>query len=152
VGADTKEHTEVDAEGTDVGTGLDVHAEDGESASLVKVEELRRVDGTDTELTLDGRDEGRALEESTSESLETADNVGLLDLAVEAGDGDISLTGTLLGLDETRRAVKAHDQAASDLGVKGTRTTSLLNLEDTLDPADNLVARRVGGLVEVLEG
>jgi hypothetical protein len=37
---------------------------------VVELEQLGLVDGTDTELTLDSRDQRRALEKSTSQGLE----------------------------------------------------------------------------------
>jgi hypothetical protein len=67
VGADTEEETQVDTEGTDVGTGLARDPEDAEVAVVVELDELGLVNGTDTELTLDGRDQGRTLEQSTGE-------------------------------------------------------------------------------------
>jgi hypothetical protein len=87
------------------------------------------VDGTDTELTLDGRNERWSLEESTSQGLEGARKLRLASrqLVVHANDANILLSSSLLRLDETGRAIDADDEAASDLGVKGTAVASLLN-------------------------
>jgi hypothetical protein len=51
---------------------------------------------------------------------------------VETDDADILLTSTLLRLDKTSSAVNADNQAASDLGIEGTRVTGLLNAATTL--------------------
>ena len=59
------------------------------------------------------------------------------------------LTSTLLGLDETGCTVNADQETSSDLGVKSTRVTGLLDSQHPPDPSNNLVGRRVGGLVKV---
>lgn len=81
------------AEGTDVGSSLARDPEDTEVALVVELDELGLVDGTDTELTLDGRDEGRALEEGSGEGFEAASE-GLLGLegGVEADNADVLLS------------------------------------------------------------
>lgn len=69
--ANSEEETQVDAESTDVGTGFARDPEDAEVTVVVELDELGLVDGTDTELTLDSRDQGRTLEEGTSEGWES---------------------------------------------------------------------------------
>lgn len=127
VAADTEEETQVDAQGTDVGTGLAADPEDTQVAVVVELDELALVDGSDTELALDGGDQGRALEEGTGQGLEGAGELGLAagELVVKADDGNVLLTGTLLGLDEAGGAVDADNQAAGNLGIEGTTVTSL---------------------------
>lgn len=127
VAADTEEKTQVDAEGTDVGTSLAADPEDTEVAVIVKLNQLALVDRSDTELTLDGGDERGTLEQGTGEGLESAGELGLAarQLVVEADDGNIFLSGALLGLDEAGGTVNADNQAASDLGIEGTTVTSL---------------------------
>jgi len=140
----------VHTHGTHVGTGLASNPEDGQVAVVVKLDQLGLVDGTDTELTLDGRDQRRALEESTGQGLEGLGELLLrLDGVVEAEDADVLLTGTLLGLDQAGGAVNADNQASSDLGVEGAGVTGLLDTENAADPGDDLVGGRVGGLVQV---
>lgn len=91
--SDTEEETKVDAEGTDVGTGLARDPEDAEVAVVVELDELAVVDGTDAELTLDGGDEGRTLEEGSGEGLDGAGELLLrLEGAVETEDADVLLT------------------------------------------------------------
>lgn len=129
VSTNTEQKTQVDAESTDVGTGLAADPEDTELPLIVELVELALVDGTDTELALDGGDERGTLEESTSEGLEGTRELGLAagELVVQADDADVLLTSTLLRLDETGRAVNADDQATSDLGIEGSRVTGLLD-------------------------
>jgi hypothetical protein len=128
VGADTEKKTQVDTEGTDVGTSLTADPEDTEVALVVELVVLALVDGTDTELALDGRDKRGALEERTGQGLQSANELGLAtgDLVVETDHTDILLTGTLLGLDQAGGTVNADDQTTGDLGIKGTTVTSLL--------------------------
>ena len=151
VTADTEEETKVNTEGTDVGTSLARDVEDGELALVVELEELARVDGTDTELPLDGGDKRRTLEERTSEGLKCAGELGLStrELAVQTEDCNIFLSGALLALHEAGRAVDANNQTSSDLGVESTGVTSALNAEHALEPGDDFVRGRVRGLVEV---
>lgn len=116
----------------------------------VILKELTFVDGPDAELTFDGRDQGRALEDGASEGLEGASDLGDVgNSGVEAGDADVFLACTLLGLDEASGAVNTDDEVAGDLGVEGTGVAGLLDFEEALDPGDDLMGGRVGGLVEV---
>jgi hypothetical protein len=128
VGTDTEEETKVNTESTDVGTSLTADPEDTKVTLVIELVELALVDGTDTELTLDSRDERRTLEERTSQGLQSAAELSLAtgNLVVETNDTDVLLTGTLLGLDQTGGTVNADDQTSSDLGIKGTTVTSLL--------------------------
>jgi hypothetical protein len=128
VGTDTEEETKVNTESTDVGTSLTADPEDTKVTLVIELVELALVDGTDTELTLDSRDERRTLEERTSQGLQSAAELSLAtgNLVVETNDTDVLLTGTLLGLDQTGGTVNADNQAASDLGVESTTVTGLL--------------------------
>ena len=63
--------------------------------------------------------------------------------------GNVLFTSALLGLHQSCSVVDAHDEAASDLWIEGTRVTSLVHLEDLLDPGDNLMGGWVGWLVKV---
>lgn len=129
VGTDTEQQTQVHAQGTDISTSLAADPENTEVAVVVELDELALVDGSDAELALDGRDQGRTLEQSTSQGLEGAGELGLAtgQLVVEADDSNIFLSGTLLRLDETGGAVNADNQTSSDLGIEGTAVAGLLN-------------------------
>jgi hypothetical protein len=151
VGADAEEKTKMDTESTDIGTGLARHPKDTEVAVIVKLDKLALVDGADTELTLDGGNKRRALEQRTGEGLEGLGESSLAagHLVMETDNANVLLSGTLLGLDETGSTINTDNQAASDLGIEGTGVASLLNTEHALEPGDNLVGRGVGGLVKV---
>lgn len=88
---------------SDVGSSLTAHPEYTQVSVIVELEALGLVDGSYTEDTLDGRDQWRALEESTGEGLEGALELGLtaLNCSVEADDTDVLLSSTLLGLNKT---------------------------------------------------
>lgn len=128
VSADTKEQTQVDTECTDISTSLTAYPEDTEMALVVELVVLALVDSTDTELTLDGRNQRRTLEERTSEGLQSANELGLStrNLVMETNDTDILFTSTLLGLHQTGGTVNTDDETSGDLGIKGTTVTSLL--------------------------
>jgi hypothetical protein len=127
--ADTEEKTEMHTQCTDVGSSFAAHPEHAQLPLVVELVQLALVNGTDTELTLDGRNERWSLEKSTGEGLEGARKLRLASgqLVVHANDADILLSGSLLRLDETGRAIDADDEAASDLGIKGTAVASLLD-------------------------
>jgi hypothetical protein len=127
VATDTEKETQVNTEGSNISTSLAADPEDTEVSVVVELDELALVNGSDTKLTLDGRDQRGALEERTGKGLESAGELGLAagQLVVKADDSHILLSGTLLGLDETSGTVNANDQAASDLGIEGTTVSSL---------------------------
>jgi hypothetical protein len=116
------------AERTDICTSFAADVEDGEMAVIVEFEELLAVNGTDTKLTLDGRNERRALEEGAGQDFQGARELCLATgkLVVEANNGDILLSCTLLRLDETGCPVNANDKAASNFGIESSAVPGLL--------------------------
>jgi hypothetical protein len=151
VSTDTQQETKVDTECTDVGTSLARNPEDTELSLIVELVEVALVDGSDTELSLDGRNKRRTLEESTSEGLEGTGELLLAtgELVVKSDDTDVLLTGALLGLDQAGGAVNTDNQTSSDLGIESTGVTSTLATENALDPGNDFVRRGVGRLVKV---
>ena len=133
-------------------TGEATYVEDAELLLRIVLDQLGLVDGTDTELTLDGSNQRRTLEESTSELLQSLLELGLaLDGVVEADDGDVLLTGGLLALDGTSSTIDTDDETASDLGIQGAAVAGSLASQDALDPGDDLVGGGIGRLVEMDE-
>ncbi|URE22934.1 hypothetical protein MUK42_17056 [Musa troglodytarum] len=150
VPSDAKDQTEMDAEGTNIGSSLAGDPEDNQVPVGVVLKQLALVDSPDAELTLDGGDERGPLEDGTGEGLEGASDLGDVgDSGEKAGDADVLLACALLGLDKAGGAVDADDEVAGDLGVQGAAVASLLSAEDAFDPSDHLMGGRVGGLVEV---
>mmetsp|Transcript_57746 Transcript_57746/g.101452 ORF Transcript_57746/g.101452 Transcript_57746/m.101452 type:complete len:376 (+) Transcript_57746:317-1444(+) len=146
----TGQQTQVHAQGTDVRTGLARHPEHAQVARGIILEHLGLVDGTDTQLTLDGGDQRRALEEGAGQGVHRLVQLaGVLQRSVQSHHTNVFLTSALLGLDQARGAVNAHNEAASHLGIKGATVTSLLHSHDALDPSDHFVTTRIGGLVQV---
>ena len=131
VATDTEKETQVNTECSDVGTSLTADPEDTEVSVVIELDELALVNGSDTELTLDGRDQRGTLEERTGEGLKSAGELSLAtgQLIVEANNSNILLSGTLLGLDKTSGAVNADNQATGNLGIKSTAVTCLLASE-----------------------
>ena len=150
VTTDSEEETEVDTERADVGSGLAAHPEDGQVALVVELDHLGLVDGADAEVPLDGSDQRGPLEEGTGQGLHSLVQLLLVvERVVQAEDGHVLLTSTLLRLDQARGPVDAHNQAASDLGIQGSTVSGLFTPENLLDPRDDLVGGRVGRLVKV---
>lgn len=151
VRTDTEQKSQVDTECSDVSAGLTADPEDTEVAVVVELNKLGLVDGSDTELTLNGRDQGGSLEQGTGKELEDASKLcpAARDLVVEAHNGNIFLSGSLLGLDETGGTVNADNETTSDLGIKSTTVAGLLGSEHALDPSDDFVGGGVRGLIEL---
>lgn len=109
MGADSEEQTKMDTECSDIGTGLARNPEDTEVAVIVELDELALVNGADTELALDGRDQGGALEQGACEGLKGRGKGSLAasNLVMETDNATVLLTSSLLGLDESGGAVDA---------------------------------------------
>ncbi len=119
-----KNVADVNALSSDVGTGLARNPEDTHISLLVVVEELALIDGTNTELLLDGRDQRRSLEDGADQARESLLNcLNLLDVLVKLEDSDVLLTSGLLSLNQTSSVVDAGNEATCDLGIEGTRVT-----------------------------
>lgn len=129
VGTNTKQQTQVHTQGSDIGTSLAAHPEDTQVAVIVKLNQLALVDGSDTQLSLDGGNQRRALEQGTGEGLEGAGELGLAarQLVMETDDGNVLLSGSLLGLDQSSRSIDTDNQTSRDLGVEGAAVTGLLS-------------------------
>jgi len=122
--AAAKNVADVNALSSDVGTGLARNPKDTHISLLVVVEELALVDGTNTELLLDGRDQRRSLEDGADQAGESLLNsLDLLDVLMKLEYGDVLLTSGLLSLNQTSGVVDASNEATCDFGIEGTRVT-----------------------------
>src|SRR3989338_7946131 len=160
VATGSQEQADVDAKGADVGAGLAGDPKDAEILGVVELEQLALVDGADAEAALHGGDEGRALEEGSSERLDGAGQVLLgggrvegqfveRERVVEADDADVLLSSRLLRLDQAGGPVHAHDQATRHLGVQRAGGASLLYLEDSANPRRHLVTAWITGFIQI---
>jgi len=70
VTSNSQQQSQVNTKSSNVGTGFTADPEDSEVTVIVEFDELTVVDGTDTKLTFDGRDERRSLEESSGEGFD----------------------------------------------------------------------------------
>lgn len=147
----TKQESHVHAERPDICAGLAADPEDTEVAVIVKLNELGLVDGSDTELSLDGGNQRRSLEQGAGEQLEDSCKLCLAarDLIVKSHYRHVLLSGTLLGLDESRGSVNANNKTARDFGIEGTAVAGLVHTEHSLYPGNNFVRGWVGGFIEL---
>ena len=101
--------TEMNAESSNVGTRLARDPEDGKVTIIVEAVSLGLKDGAYSKLTLDGRDQRGALEQSTGKGLEglAKGKLSTENSVMESNDADIALASALLGFDEASRAVNA---------------------------------------------
>lgn len=114
----SKDVADVNTHGTHVSAGLAGNPEDTHIALLVVVKHLGLVDGADTELLLDGGDQGRSLEDGASQGHQgLLDLLDLVNVLVELEDGDVLLTSGLLSLNQAGSIVNAGNQATGDLGI-----------------------------------
>jgi len=140
----------MDAHCSNVGSRLAGYPEYAHVPLLVELEQLGLVDGPDSQLFLDGRNERRPLEAGAGERVERLlDLLGLVHLAMELDDRDVLLTCGLLSLDEPGGVVQASNQAASDFWIEGATMARLTYLEKLLGPGHNFVRTRIRWLVEV---
>lgn len=149
-----EQQTHVYTQSSDVRASLAADPEDTEVAVVVELNQLRFVDGSDTELTLDGGDQGRSLEEGAGEELEDASKLGLAagNLVVEPHNRNVLLSGSLLRLDKSGGSVDAHDQASCDFGVEGTAVAGLFYAQHALHPSNDLVGGGVRWFVQLRKG
>jgi len=134
----------MDTEGSNISSSFARNPEDSHVSLLVILDELALIDGSNSEFLLDSRDEWRSLEDSSSECLQSLLKLlYFVNLSMELDNGDVLLTGRLLGLDESSGVVDASNEAPSDLRIQSTTMTGLLNLQDSLDPSNDFMRRRV---------
>lgn len=111
----------------DVGSSLTTDPKDPKMTVVVELQQFDFMDGSDTELTLDGGYQRGTLEKGTSKGLKGPLDLLLgLHLIVKAENTDILLSGTLLGLDQTGGTIDTNNQTSSDLGIKGTAVSSFI--------------------------
>lgn len=148
--SNTQQQTQVHTERSDICSRLTRHPEDTEVSVVVVLDQFRLVNRPDSQLPLDGGDQRWSLEKRTSKGLErTGKGLFAANLVVESDDTDVLLSGSLLGLDKTSGSVDTDNQASGNLRVERSRVTGLLHAENTLEPGNNFVRGRVGGLVKV---
>jgi len=146
----SEEVTEMDTEGTDVGSGLTRDPQNTEVSLFIVLNELELVDLSDSQFLLDSGNQRGSLETGSGELVESTLNfVNFIDGGMELEDTHVLFTGGLLGLDESGGVLNADNEASSDLGIESSTVTGLLDFEDLLDPSNDLMGRGVGGLVKV---
>jgi len=150
VSAASEDVADMHAKGSHVGTSFAAEPEDTHIALHIVIEELALIDGSHTELLLDGGNQRGSLEDGAGKLEEGLFNLlDLLNVLMELDDSDVLFTCGLLGLDEAGSVVDAGDEATGDLGVEGAGVTGLVDLENALDPCNDLVGGGVGWLVKV---
>lgn len=124
-----KKQTKMDAQCPNVCAGFTADPENTEMTVVVKLDQLALIDGADAQLSLDGRDDRRSLEECASKVLNRSRHLRLAarQLVVEPNDGNIFLSSALLGFDQTSCAIAADYETACDFGIEGTAMSSFLD-------------------------
>lgn len=138
VATNSEKETKMDAQRSDIGTSLAADPEHTQVSVIVKFDELALVDGSDTQLTLDGRDQRWALEQGTGHCLKGFGELRLAtgQLVVQANDGNVLLACALLGLDQAGGTVNADNQAPRHLGIQSTAVAGLLDAIPRLQSAN----------------
>lgn len=90
----------MNAERPDISSRFTANPEDSQVTIIVEFVKLALVDGTDTELSLDRRNQWRPLEESSSQGLESPRELRLSsgEFIVKTDDANILLSSALLRL------------------------------------------------------
>jgi len=150
VSTTTQKVTEMHAKSSDVSASLARNPENAEVAFVIVLNQLGFVYGSDTQLLLDGRNQRWSLETRTSQGIKGLFELfDIVQLLMELDHSDVLLARRLLGLDQSRCVVDADDEASCDLGVEGARVASLIDVEDLLDPGDNLVGGWIRRFVKI---
>jgi hypothetical protein len=150
VPSSAQEKAKVNTKGSDIGAGFTANPEDPQMPLRVIFVQLAFIDRSHTKPSLHGRDQRRALEESTSKAFDGGrEKVGVGDIVVQTNNSNVFLTGALLGLDQTSRSINANNKATSNSRIKSARVASLLDTEDFLHPSNNFVRRGIGRLIQV---
>lgn len=107
VSSDSEKETHMNAECSDVGSGLAGDPEDSESLFLIVLEQLGVIDGSDSEFSLDGRDEGWFLEDGSEERFKGLSQLNLgLDFSVQSDNTNVLFSGSLLTLNKSGSSVQ----------------------------------------------
>lgn len=96
---------------------------------IIELVKLALVDGSNAQLSLDGGNKRRALEEGTGESFESAGELSLSSrkFVVKPDDTHVLLSCSLLGLDETSSAVDADNKTSRDFRIKRSTMAGFLD-------------------------
>lgn len=142
--------TEVNTLSSDISSGFARNVEDSHVLLSVEIEKFGPVDSSNSQSLGDSGDKRGSLEDGTLQLGESSLELGLsFDGSVKLEDSNVLFSSRLLGLHESSGSIQADDEASSNLRVESSRMSSLLGLQDLLDPSDNLMGRGVGRLVEV---
>lgn len=122
MGGNTEFQTDVDTESSDVGTGLALDPKQTESVFFIIFDKSIFIDGSNSEFSLDGSDDGWLLEAWTSKGIKSLDDSCFtsLDLVMESNDTDILFTGLLLSLSQSSSSVNTDDQTARNFRIQST--------------------------------
>ena len=142
--------TDMNAKSSNIGTSLATDPEDTHVSLFVVLEKFGFINGSYSELFFDGRDKWWPLEAGASERLESLFKfLDLVDLAVKFDDSNVLFTSGLLSLNKSSSIVNASDKATGDFWIERTTMASLINLQDSLDPGNDLVTTWVRWLIKV---
>lgn len=73
----------------------------------------------------------------------------IVDCRVKFENSDILFSRRLLRFCQSRCSVYADYETSRYFGIQSTRVTSFLDFQNSLDPCNDLMGRRVGRLVQV---
>ena len=86
--------TDMDAQSTDIGSSFAADPKDPHVTVFIVLNELGLINGSDTELLLDGGDQGWSLEAGALEGVKgLLELLDLIDALMELDDGDVLFTG-----------------------------------------------------------
>ncbi|EOA24056.1 hypothetical protein CARUB_v10017275mg [Capsella rubella] len=146
----TKKQTQVNTHGPNVSTRLTRHPENNQMPISIILKQLAFVDCPDPKLSFNSRDQRRPLEHSSSERFKSSSHFSnIRDSRVKPSYTDVLFTRTLLRFHKPCGSVNTDNEISGDFRVKSSTVTSFLNTEDTLNPSNNLVRRRIRGFIEI---
>ena len=139
------------AESSDISTSFARHPEDRKLTVIVELVQLALVDGSNTQLSLDGTDKRWTLKQSSGKRLQSTRKLFLASgqFVMKPYHADVLLSSALLRLDQSRGAIDADNQTSCHFRVERSRVTCSLNAENALDPCDDFVRGGIRRLVKV---
>mmetsp|Transcript_6601 Transcript_6601/g.15791 ORF Transcript_6601/g.15791 Transcript_6601/m.15791 type:complete len:239 (-) Transcript_6601:80-796(-) len=150
VGTNAENQPHVDTHGSHVGSRLARNPDSSQALLGIPIKQFTFVGRSHAQLSLHGRRNRRALEACTGEHFHGPQQLGLaVNWSVKPADSYVLLTRALLGFDQPRRSVNAHQQIPGHFRIQCSAVSSLLTLQNALDPRHNLMGRRVARLVQV---
>mmetsp|Transcript_59041 Transcript_59041/g.129327 ORF Transcript_59041/g.129327 Transcript_59041/m.129327 type:complete len:285 (+) Transcript_59041:438-1292(+) len=147
---DSQDQTHVNAHGSYVGPGLTRNPDGGQALLGIPIQQLALIGRSHTQLSLHSRRNRRALETCTGQHFHGPKQLGLaVHWTVKPANCHVFLSRALLCLHQPRRPVDTDQQITRHFRIQRSTVSGLLPLQNSLNPRDDLMGRRVARLIQI---